>query len=98
MNCLELLAIELSLNTLVKSHRGISVLLQLDNSIAVAHITNLGGPVSPALTALAKSMWLWAQKRDIMITAQHILGASNMVVDRVTPDWKGDRCYPTVCS
>lgn len=54
INCLELLAAELALKTSVKSQYDISVLLQLDNSTAVAYINNLGGPVSPALTALAR--------------------------------------------
>ena len=49
-----------------KTPRTVSVLLQLDNSTAVAYINNLGGTVSPTLTALAKSVWLWALERDIM--------------------------------
>ena len=81
VNCLELLAVELALNTFVKSHHGISVLLQLDNSTVVAYINNLEGPVSPALTALAKSMLLWARERVILITAQHIPRVSNMIAD-----------------
>ena len=81
INCLELLATQLALKTFVKSQQGISVLLQLDNSTAVAYINNLGGTVSPALTALAKSMWLWALERDVMIVAQHIPGVSNMIAD-----------------
>lgn len=59
INCLELLAAELALNTFIKSHHGISLLLQLDNSTTVAYINNLGGPVSPALTTLAKSTHNW---------------------------------------
>jgi len=81
INCLELLAAQLALKTFVKSQQDISVLLQLDNSTAVAYINNLGGTVSPTLTALAKSMWLWALERDIMIMAQHIPGVSNMITD-----------------
>ena len=37
--------------------------------------------MSPALTALAKSIWLWALERDLMITAQHIPGVTNMIAD-----------------
>ena len=60
INCLELLAADLAMKSFLKGLRGISVLLQLDNSTAVAYINNLGGMVSPALTSLAKSLWLWA--------------------------------------
>ena len=65
-------------------------ILQLDNSTAAAYINNLGGTVSPALTALAKSIWLWALERDLMITAQHIPGVTNMIADRKSR-LEGDR-------
>ena len=81
INCLELLAADLAMKAFLKERRGISVLLQLDNSTAVAYINNLGGTVSSALTSLAKALWLWALERDILITAQHIPGVSNTVAD-----------------
>ena len=37
--------------------------------------------MSPVLTSLAKSLWLWALERDILITAQDIPGLSNTVAD-----------------
>ena len=53
-----------------------------------------GGTVSPQLTSLARSLWLWALQRDISLTAQHIPGVSNLVADtesrtmRDRTDWK----------
>ena len=90
INCLELLAADLTMKAFLKERHGISVLLQLDNSTAVAYINNLGGTVSSALTSLAKALWLWALERDILITAQHIPGVSNTVADlelRSERDW-----------
>jgi len=81
INCLELLAADLALKSFLKDQQGVTVLLQLDNSTAVAYINNLGGTISPALTALARTLWLWALARDISITAQHIPGVSNTVAD-----------------
>ena len=81
INCLELLATELAMKSFIKDHRGVSVLLQLDNSTAVAYINNLGGTVSPLLTSMARSLWLWALERDIVISAQHIPGVSNTTAD-----------------
>ena len=37
--------------------------------------------MSPTLTSLAKSLWLWALERDITITAQHIPGVFNGIAD-----------------
>ena len=94
INCLEFLAADLAMKSFLKGLHGISVLLQLDNSTGVAYINNPGGTVSPALTSLAKSLWLWALERDILITAQHIPGVSNTVADfesrleRDRSDWK----------
>ena len=81
INCLELLAMELAMKTFLKDHHGVSVLLQLGNYSAVAYINNLGGTVSLSLTSLAKSLWLWALERDIVLTAQHIAGVPNKVAD-----------------
>lgn len=81
INCLELLAAELAMKTFLKSRQGISVLLQLDNSTAVAYINNRGGTMSPTLTSLAKTLWLWALERDITIIAQHIPGVFNGIAD-----------------
>ena len=81
INCLELLAADLALKSFLKDQQRVAVLLQLDNSTAVAYINNLGGTISPALTALARTLWLWALERDITITAQHIPGVSNTVAD-----------------
>ena len=81
INCLELLAADLALKSFLKDQQRAAVLLQLDNSTAVAYINNLGGTISPALTALARTLWLWALERDIAITAQHIPGVSNTVAD-----------------
>jgi hypothetical protein len=46
INCLELLAATLALKSYTKHRRGISVLLKLDNTTAVAYINNHGGTVS----------------------------------------------------
>ena len=81
INCLELLAVDLAMRIFLKEHCGVSALLQLDNSTAVAYINNLGGTMSPALTSLAKLLWLWALERDIFLTAQHVPGVFNVIAD-----------------
>ena len=86
INCLELLAADLALKSFLKDQKGVTVLLQLDNSTAVAYINNLGGTISPVLTALTRDLWLWALEKDISLTAQHIPGVSNTVADRMERD------------
>ena len=94
INCLELTAAILAVRAFAKDRSGISILLQLDNQTAVAYVNHLGGTVSLQLVKLAKTLWLWALQRDIMLSAQHIPGENNQVADaesRVTVDrldWK----------
>ena len=78
INCLELLAAILAVQSFLKDQAGVSVVLQLDNQTAVAYINNLGGTVSPQLTRLAKDLWMWALSKDVVIAAA---GITNCVAD-----------------
>ena len=94
INCLELLAATLAVQTFLKRKTRLSVLLRLDNTSAVAYINNLGGTVSPELVDLAKTLWMWCLERNIHITAQHLPGAQNHIADAESrtmvdrSDWK----------
>ena len=88
INCLELKAATLALQSLVKDRMGISVLLQLDSQTAVSYINHLGGTVSPQLTDLAKNLWLWSLCRDLVLTAQHIPGVDNQIADSESRELK----------
>ena len=94
INCLELLAATLAVQTFTKDRTGLSVLLRIDNTTAVAYINNLGGTVSRELLNLAKDLWMWCLERNIHITAQHLPGVMNHIADaesrtmRDRLDWK----------
>ena len=81
INCLEVLAATLEVQSFLKDRTETSVRLQLDNQTAVVYINNLGGTVSPQLTRLAKDLWMWALSRDIVLAAEHIPGITNCVTD-----------------
>ena len=81
INCLELLAATLAVHTFLKNKSRVSVLLRLDNTMALAYINNLGGTVSKELVDLAKNLWMWCLKRNIHITAQHLPGVQNQIAD-----------------
>ena len=81
INCLELMAATLAIQTFAKSKTGISVLLRIDNTTAVAYINNLGGTVSRELITLARDLWMWCLERNIQIVAQHLPGVLNQIGD-----------------
>ena len=78
INCSD---VELAVKSFLKHHQGVKVLLQLDNSTAVAYINNLGDTVFSVLTLMARSLWPWALGRDVMLSAQHIPGMLNTTTD-----------------
>ena len=94
INCLELLAATLAVQTFTKGQTGLSVLLRIDNTTAIAYINNLGGTVSRELLNLAKDLWMWCLERNIQITAQHLPGVQNHIADAESrtmvdrSDWK----------
>ena len=56
INCIELLAATLALKTFVKNTKGLSVLLKIDNTTAVAYINNQGGTISKDLIVLTRDL------------------------------------------
>ena len=82
INCLELIAATLALKTFVKNKTGLSVLLRIDNTTAVAYINNQRGTVSEDLIHLTRDLWMWCLKKSIHIHAQYLPGNLNTVADR----------------
>ena len=100
INCLETQAAFLAVKCFAKDRNSISILLRLDNTIAVSYINNLGGTVSPQLTELVKQLWL---QRDITLEAEHLPGALNTIADEESrvmkdhSDWKlNPRVFMTI--
>ena len=90
INCPEMMAATLALKTFAKDRTGISVLLRIDNTTAVAYINNQGGTVSEQLVHLTRNLWMWCLERNIHIHAQHLPGSLNTVADmesRSVQDW-----------
>ena len=65
INYLELLATSLAVHTFAKNRAGISVLLKINNTTAVAYINNKGGTVSKNLLDLTKDLWMWCLEGNI---------------------------------
>lgn len=77
INCLEIQAAKLAVQTFVKNRSDVSVLLLLDNTTAVAYINHLGGPPSHRTGEGVVAMVL-----ETELKAQHLPGRENVVADR----------------
>ena len=71
-NCLELLAASIAVRTFTKERSGITILLKIDNTTAVAYINRMGGTASPTLSQLTKNLRLWCMGRNILSQARHL--------------------------
>ena len=81
INYLELMVATLAFQTVAKNRTGISVLLRIDNTTAVANINNFGETISRELIILARNLWMWCLERNIHIITQHLPGVLNQIAD-----------------
>ncbi len=77
ISCLELLAVNLTLNRLKRRLRGEHVLVRMDNTATVAYINRQGGLRSHRMSQLARHLLLWSQKHLRSLHAIHIPGLLN---------------------
>jgi hypothetical protein len=89
INWLELKAAYLGLQALFNSQTSIPnhIILQMDNSTAVAYVNKRGGTRSQALSVQALDVRALVLGKGSWITAQHIPGSSNEVADAAS------RCF-----
>lgn len=80
INWLELKAAFFTLTVFAKELHDCDVLINIDNTCAIAYIQNQGGVVY-SLNLLANKLWLWCKNRNIWITARHIPGLKNTIAD-----------------
>lgn len=90
INYLELMAIFLSLKCFAKDLYDCAILLRVDNTTAISYINRMGGIKFPHLNNLAKAIWQWCEKRNILLFAAYINTKENVEADeesrKVNPD------------
>ena len=83
----------MNISSLTESH----ILLQMDNSTAVANINKRGGTKSNQLTQIALDMWNLCQSQTIILFSQYLSGTSNTKADAESrhlndrPEWTLDK-------
>ena len=93
INCLELLAATLGIQSFAKEIKDIGSLENRQHYSCCLHQQE-GRHDIPWLSQLAKNLWLWCMERNILIQAQHVPGMMNSIADtesRAQPDrsdWK----------
>jgi hypothetical protein len=81
INLLEIRAIEFGLRSFVNQLKGKSVLIQTDNTTAMAHVNHMGGTRSEELSRAAEQLWCFALTNKMRLQATHIPGELNTEAD-----------------
>ena len=91
INCLELLAASLAIQTFAKEKRSIRILVRTDNISTRAYINHFGGTHSWQMNHLATQIWKWCIECQIFLTAEHLPGVLNQEADEESRTIR-DRC------
>ena len=104
INVLELRAAYLGLQTFEQSIRGKHVLLQMDNSTAVAYINHMGGSQSAQCDRIARKIWNWCINHGVWLSASFLPGVENTLADKESrqfndrTEWALDQdVFNTIC-
>ena len=93
INCLELLAGSFAVKSFTNDQLCAHVRLRMDNTTAVAYVNRLGGTHSLVLSNLALALWEWAQKHNILLSAERYAGHLNTVADWARVIYKNKHCH-----
>ena len=94
INCLELLAASLVIQTFAKEKKIINILVRTDNVSARAYINHFGGTHSWPMNCLAVQIWKWCIECQIFLTAEHLPGVMNQGQCGIA----ATRCFTLNCS
>ena len=81
INIKELKAILNALMTLLPNVFNVSILLRVDNQVAISYVNKLGGCHCPTLLSIAKAIWHWAEVRRVWLFASYIGTKDNWEAD-----------------
>ena len=98
INCLELKAAILALKAFLRvgiqpppqslgCHPPRHILLEMDNTTAVAYVNRKGGTQSPSLSLLALELWSFLLTQGSWVTARHLPGVLNVEADAASTEF-----------
>lgn len=104
INYLELQAAFLTLQCFCSTLHNCNIQLFLDNTVAVAFLSYMGGK-SHLRHELTRKIWLWCIDRNIWLAVNHVPGAKNVIADELSrklsmdTEWSLDyHVFPEICS
>lgn len=84
INYRELLVVKLALARLADKVSNCQVLLRIDNTTAISYINKMGGIKYQKYNKLTRSIWQWAEARNVFLVATYISSSDNVNADRLS--------------
>ena len=81
INYLELLAIKYALEQIAPFESNMNILLRVDNTTAISYINKMGGVQLLNYIELSRTIWQWAEQRNIFLFASYIQSKDNKEAD-----------------
>jgi ribonuclease HI len=81
INCLELLAVKLALQSLCRNIRNQHIRVMTDNTTTRSCINKQGSTWSDSWNMLTREIWFWALETDNWFLAMHVPGVENIEAD-----------------
>ena len=104
INCLELKAVLLSLQSLCNSYHNKHIRILTDNTCTVSYIKHFGGCKSQPCNSIARDIWSWAIDKNIWLSVAHLPGKLNTSADlesrNINEDCEWKLCesvFKTIC-
>ena len=93
INVRELYVVFICLTIFCGNMTGVHLRFELDNTTAVAYISQMGSSKSRLGDAVARKIWAWCIPRDIWVSAIYIPGRTNVVADRLSKEHYSDHVW-----
>lgn len=93
INLLELRAAHKVLKHFFGNARDLSILLRIDNMVAMHYIRKMGGTKSCLLSQAALDLWEWLLERNLSLTAEYIPTGLNSAADLMSRQKVSDQGY-----
>ena len=84
INYYELMAVKLALEQLCDKVYDSAILLRIDNRTAISYVNRMGGVKIKKFNKLARTIWEWAENRNILLKATYIPSNENKEADALS--------------
>lgn len=89
INCLEIMAIKICLQSFCKDIFSEHIQIYTDNTTAMASVNKMGS-TKRKINNIVRDLWLWCKEKDIYLTVSYIEGKKNIEADKASREFNAN--------